>query len=93
VRLIQVKVRANARHSVLAESGAGPWRAELKSGPVDGKANRELIALVAAHFGCLKSAVALRSGATGRMKWLSIDTGNGADNSCPVVANPASRRK
>ena len=43
---IQVKVKPNARQSVLlppAEPGA-PWTAQLKSPPVDGKANEELIA-------------------------------------------------
>jgi uncharacterized protein (TIGR00251 family) len=92
VKLIQVKVKPNARHSVLTAAGAGIWRAELRSGPVDGKANRELISLVAAHFGCLKSAVAIKSGASGRMKWLTIDI-NDAGTSRPVAANPANCRK
>ncbi len=47
VRVIQVKVKAKARASVLEETSPGVWHAELKSPPVDGKANKELIALVA----------------------------------------------
>jgi len=42
---------------------------------VDGKANEELIALVAKHFGCRKAAVSIRSGASGRMKLVKIDEG------------------
>ncbi|MGH8527076.1 MAG: DUF167 domain-containing protein, partial [Gammaproteobacteria bacterium] len=51
----------------------GTWRAQLKSPPVDGKANEELIALVADHFGCRKSAVVIRSGAAGRMKLIKVE--------------------
>jgi len=49
------------------------WKATLTSPPVDGKANAELIALVARHFGCPRSAVSIRSGATGRTKHVRID--------------------
>ena len=51
----------------------GAWLAQLKSPPVDGKANKELIALIAGHFGCPKSAVSIKSGASGRMKWVRVD--------------------
>lgn len=71
--VIQVKVKPNAR-CALFESGAdGTWLAQLKSPPVDGKANAELVALVAAHFKCRKSAVTIKSGASGRLKWVRIE--------------------
>ena len=73
VKLIQVKVKPNARASVLEETSPGVWLARLKSPPVDGKANEELIALVASHFGCRKSAVTIKSGASGRMKRVRIE--------------------
>jgi len=68
-----VKVKPNARESILEQDG-GEWCARLKSPPVDGKANEELIALVARHFGCSRSAVSIRSGASGRMKVVHIET-------------------
>ena len=71
-RRIQVKVKPNARRSMLEEVSAGVWLAQLKSPPVDGKANEELIALVAAHFGCRKAAVSIKSGASGRLKTVLI---------------------
>lgn len=74
-RVIQVKVKPNARASSLAQDEEGQWLAQLKSPPVDGKANAELIALVARHFGCAKSAVAIKSGASARIKRVSIDAG------------------
>lgn len=72
---IQVKVKPNARQSVLlppVEAGA-PWTAQLKSPPVDGKANTELIALVAKHFGCGKARVRIRSGAGAKLKLIQVD--------------------
>ncbi len=74
MRTILVKVKPNARASVLeAPRDAGPWRASVKSPPVDGKANAELIALVADRFGCPRSAVSIRGGASGRLKRVRIE--------------------
>jgi uncharacterized protein (TIGR00251 family) len=72
--LIQVKVKPGARRSSLQQAADGSWAAELKSPPVDGKANEELRTLVAAHFGCRKSAVSIKAGASGRTKWVKIET-------------------
>ena len=74
VRTIQVRVKPNARVSSLEESTSGGiWQAQLKSPPVDGKANEELVALVARHFACRKSAVSIKSGASGRVKFVQIE--------------------
>lgn len=73
MKTIQIRVKPNARISVLEEpTDGGPWRARLKSPPVDGKANEELVALVAERFGCRKSAVSIKSGASGRSKLVQI---------------------
>ena len=72
--VIQVKVKPNARVSALAQGEGGTWIARVKAAPIDGKANEELIALVAGHFGCRKSAVSIKSGASGRMKLVRIET-------------------
>jgi uncharacterized protein (TIGR00251 family) len=72
--VIAVKVKPNARESTLAQAADGTWLAQLKSPPVDGKANAELLALVAKRFGCRKSAVSIKSGATGRTKLVRIET-------------------
>jgi uncharacterized protein YggU (UPF0235/DUF167 family) len=70
--VIRVKVKPNSRSSAFEPVQDGTWVARLKSAPVDGKANEELIALVAAHFQCRKSAVSIKAGAAGRTKWLRI---------------------
>ena len=75
MKIIQVKVKPNARVSAIEEAANGPWLAQLKSPPVDGKANKELMTLIARHFACPKSAVSIKSGASGRMKLVKIDSG------------------
>lgn len=76
MRLIQVKVKPGARRSLLSVSPDGLYIAEVKAQPVDGKANAELLALVAAHFGRPRAAVRLRSGGRARTKWIQIDDGS-----------------
>ncbi len=75
--VLLVKVKPNARQSVLAppEKEGEPWQAQLKSPPVDGKANEELVALVARHFGCGRSAVRIKTGAGARIKRVELDLG------------------
>jgi uncharacterized protein (TIGR00251 family) len=70
---IRVKAKPNSRSSVLEESDNGNWLAHLKSPPADGKANDELIALVAKRYQCGKSAVSIMSGASGRTKLIKIE--------------------
>jgi uncharacterized protein (TIGR00251 family) len=72
--VLHVRVKPNARTSALHEAADGTWQAQLKSPPVDGKANQELIALVADHFGCRKSAVVIKVGASGRTKIVKVET-------------------
>ena len=71
-RLIRVRVKPNARESALEQEPAGTWLARLKAPPVDGKANAELIGLVARRFGCPRSAVSIKSGAGSRTKLVKI---------------------
>ena len=71
--LIRVKVKPNSRLSALEHTADGGWLAQVKSAPIDGKANEELIALVANRFNCRKSAVSIKSGVTGRLKLIRID--------------------
>jgi uncharacterized protein len=72
-QVIQVKVKPNSRVSQFEQNEDGTWLAQLKSPPIDGKANEELIALIAKHFKCRKLAVAIKSGASGRTKWVRIE--------------------
>ena len=71
--VLQIKVKPKSRVSALSQAEDGSWLAQIKALPVDGKANEELIALVAKQFGCAKSRVSIQSGAASRMKLVRID--------------------
>jgi uncharacterized protein YggU (UPF0235/DUF167 family) len=68
-----VKVKPNARVASLDQSDDGTWQAKVKAAPVDGKANAELVALIAGHFKCRRAAVHIRVGASGRDKVVRIE--------------------
>jgi len=71
-RIVQIKVKPNSRASLLEQKEDGTWIAQLKSPPVDGKANEELIGLVAKHFRVRKSEVSIKSGGSSRLKLIQI---------------------
>ena len=70
---LRVKVKPNARASAMAEQMDGTWLVQVKSAPIDGKANEELVALVAHHFKLRKAQVTIKSGASGRLKIIHIE--------------------
>lgn len=70
--ILLIKAKPNARVASLSQQDDGSWLAQLKSAPVDGKANAELIALVARHFGCSKARVSIKTGSGGRLKRVEI---------------------
>ena len=70
---ITIAVRVTPRSPAASlDGGPGHFVARLKAPPVEGAANAALIALVAGTFGVAKREVALKSGATGRHKRISI---------------------
>jgi len=72
-RIIQITVKPNSRASLLQQKEDGTWLAQIKSPPVDGKANEELCGLVAKRFGCRKSDVSIKSGGSSRTKLVQIN--------------------
>ena len=68
-------MKANARVSELEPPLPGEtfWRALLKAAPIDGKANEELMRLIARHFNCQRASVSIRSGSSGRLKLVRIE--------------------
>lgn len=71
MKTIQVTVKPNSRVSRLEESD-GAWIARVKSPPVDGKANKELLELIAEHFDVPRSSITIKSGAGARVKRVEI---------------------
>ncbi|MBE9233954.1 MAG: DUF167 domain-containing protein [Cuspidothrix sp.] len=69
----RVKVKPNAKQQKIEELADGSLNVHLKSPPVDGKANEELIKLLAKNFDVPKSSIRIKSGATSRQKLIEID--------------------
>ncbi len=69
----QIKVKPNAKHQTIIEADNGDLTVYLKSPPVDGKANRELIRLLANQFAVPQSHITIRRGTASRLKWVEIE--------------------
>ena len=71
-----VSVKAAPRSSRAGVDGptadGSALKVRLRSAPVDGKANKELIEVLADHFGVAKSQVVFKSGETAKTKRLLI---------------------
>lgn len=72
MKTLRIKVKPNSHTSELEAQPDGTWLARIQSPPVDGKANRELVALVARHFTLRPSQVSIKSGLSGRTKLVQI---------------------
>jgi uncharacterized protein (TIGR00251 family) len=70
----QVKVKPNCQKQHIEESTDGCLTVHLKSPPVDGKANKELIELLAKKFNVSKSQIRIKSGLSSKTKLIVIDT-------------------
>jgi uncharacterized protein len=70
----QVKVKPNSKRQSIEEQPDGSLTVHLKSPPVDGKANEELIALLAERFNVSKSKITIKSGLASKTKLVEIDT-------------------
>ena len=68
-----MRVKPRSRVSELTSLADGSFEARLTAPPIDGKANAELIALIAAHFGCAKANVSIKSGAGSRVKRVIVE--------------------
>jgi uncharacterized protein len=72
VSLYSVKVKPNSQHQQITEEPDGSLTVRLKSPPVDGKANAELIKLLADKFRVPKSAIVIKSGVSSRNKRVEV---------------------
>jgi hypothetical protein len=70
---IQVKVKPNSKQQKIEELTDGSLIIRLKSPPVDGKANQELIKILAKKYGVAKSQVVIKSGLSGKNKSIEIN--------------------
>ena len=70
--IFTVKVKPNSKQQSIEEQPDGSLKVHLKSPPVEGKANQELIVLLAKKFKVPKSASAIKSGLSSKHKLVEI---------------------
>ena len=70
---LRLHIQPGAKKTEVAGLHGEALKIRLAAPPVDGKANEELVALVAERLGCRKTAVTIRAGASGRMKLIKVD--------------------
>jgi len=70
--IVAVRVKPNSKQPRVEAAPDGSLTVFLKSPPIEGRANEELIARLAAHYGVPKSRVRVRSGAASRNKLIEI---------------------
>lgn len=71
-----IKVKPNSQQQKTIEEADGSLTISLKSPPVEGKANEELIKLLAKRFNVPKSKITIKLGLSSRQKLVVIDTEN-----------------
>ncbi|MBT3362914.1 MAG: YggU family protein [Chloroflexi bacterium] len=70
---ISVKVSPGARKNSIADYTDDVLRLKIAAPPVDGKANKELIAYLSKVLGISKSSIDIEKGLTSRNKQISIE--------------------
>ena len=73
MKIISVNVKPNSKQQRVTQADDGSFTVHLKSPPMDGKANAELIQLSAKNFGVPKSAIRIKTGAGSKSKLVEID--------------------
>src|SRR5262245_28220189 len=70
---IRVRVQPRASREGIDRGPAGSWRLRVTAAPVDGEANRAVIALLARALGVRRAELSLVGGARGRDKLVRVD--------------------
>ncbi|MDP2600052.1 MAG: DUF167 domain-containing protein [Deltaproteobacteria bacterium] len=69
---ITIQVKPNAKQEKVEKMADGSLKVFVKAPPVEGKANKAVVDLLARYFRLSKSQVIIISGGKGRKKWVEI---------------------
>lgn len=70
--ILKIKVKPNSKQQAFHEEPDGSFTVHLKSPPVEGKANQELVKFLAKHLGVPKSQIIIKSGLSSRHKFVEV---------------------
>lgn len=69
---ISIVVKPNSGKSEIDQIEDGSLVVRLKSAPVDGKANEELVRVLAKYFRVTQKSIVIKQGSTGKKKLIEI---------------------
>lgn len=69
---LQILVKANSRQPKVEKLGENMLRVFVKAPAKEGRANREVVALLAEYFSRPKSDISIFMGAKSRQKWVKV---------------------
>lgn len=69
---IRVKVKPNSRVQKIEQNAHGVWVINVKSAPINGEANHELIGVIAKQFAVKKSQIIIKSGLSNQYKIIEV---------------------
>lgn len=70
--ILKIKVKPNSKQQILQTEPDGSLIVHLKSPPIEGKANQELIQFLAKSFKVSKSDIKIKSGLSSRHKLVEV---------------------
>lgn len=70
---LEVKVQPRSRNQQILKIGDGEYKVRVLSPPAGGKANKEVIAVLASHFGLPPSRVKIKQGQKSRHKVVVLE--------------------
>jgi len=73
IQSIKIKVNPRSAKNEVTPNTDGSLKVKIKASPVKGKANQELIKVLADHFQVAKSQIEIAKGLTGRNKIIKIN--------------------
>ncbi len=70
--IVEVRVSANSPKQAVEEMGEGKLKVRVKAKPVEGRANAEVVELLARHFGVPAARVRILRGSTSNRKTIEV---------------------
>jgi len=89
---LEVEVAPKSRKPGVVGRRGGALRVRVASAPEGGRANKELVALVAAFLGVKPGAVSVVKGATSRRKLLEVEGWGDGELAAALARAPAAER-
>ncbi|MFP4082076.1 MAG: DUF167 domain-containing protein [Candidatus Aminicenantes bacterium] len=71
---LSVKVKPGASRADVQETGPGEYKVSVTAPPIRGRANKEVIQILASHLGISPSRIKILRGQKSRLKRVAVET-------------------